>query len=91
MGTLLHIIQQKVQPGSLVQTDQWETYQQLLRRLGLHHRTIIHSLHFVISTWSEVTYVGSEVTYLMERPHFRVELSNFWLERSNRNSFQQIT
>ena len=46
-ATLLGIIQRQVQPGSIVYTDQWAAYHQMQRRLGLHHRTVNHSLHFV--------------------------------------------
>ena len=46
-ATLLGTIQRQVQPGSIVHTDQWAAYRQLQRRLGLHHRTVNHSLHFV--------------------------------------------
>ena len=46
-ATLLGIIQRQVQPGSIVYTDQWAAYRQMQRRLGLNHRTVNHSLHFV--------------------------------------------
>ncbi|XP_068675925.1 uncharacterized protein [Montipora capricornis] len=46
-ATLLRIIQRKVQPGSIVHTDQWAAYRQLQRRLGLQHGAVNHSLHFV--------------------------------------------
>ena len=46
-ATLLDITQRQVQPGSIVCTDQWAAYRQMQRRLGLHHRTVNHSLHFV--------------------------------------------
>ena len=45
--TLLRIIQRKVQPGSIVHTDQWAAYRQLQRKLGLQHGAVNHSLHFV--------------------------------------------
>ena len=31
----------------LYTSDQWAAYRQLQRRVGLHHRTVNHSLHFV--------------------------------------------
>ncbi|PFX23481.1 hypothetical protein AWC38_SpisGene11974 [Stylophora pistillata] len=37
----------KVQPGSIVYSDQWAAYRQLQRRLGLQHGAVNHSLHFV--------------------------------------------
>ena len=46
-ATLLPIIQAKVQPGSLVYSDQWAAYRNIQRRLGLYHRAVNHSLHFV--------------------------------------------
>lgn len=46
-ATLLRIIQRKVQPGSIVHSDQWAAYRQLQRRLGLQHGAVNHSLHFV--------------------------------------------
>ena len=46
-ATLLGIIRRQVQPGSNVYTDQWAAYRQMQRQLGLNHRTVNHSLHFV--------------------------------------------
>ena len=47
VATLLPIIQRNVRVGSIVHSDEWAAYRQLQRRLGLHHRTVNHSLHFV--------------------------------------------
>ena len=49
-ATLLAIIQRQVQPGSIVYTDQWAAYRQMQRRLGLHHRTVNHSLVYTQNT-----------------------------------------
>lgn len=46
-ATLLPIIQRNVRVGSIVHSDEWAAYRQLQRRLGLHHGTVNHSLHFV--------------------------------------------
>ena len=46
-ATLLGIIQRQVQPGSILHTDQWAAYRQIQTQLGLNHRTVNHSLHFV--------------------------------------------
>lgn len=46
-ATLLPIIQRKVQPGSVVHTDEWAAYRRMQRALGLHHRTVNHSVNFV--------------------------------------------
>ena len=46
-ATLLGIIQRQVQPGSILHTDQWAAYHLIQRQLGLNHRTVNHSLHFV--------------------------------------------
>ena len=46
-ATLLGIMQRQVQPGSILHTDQWAAYRQIQRQLGLNHRTVNHSLHFV--------------------------------------------
>ena len=46
-ATLLPIIQRKVQPGSLVYTDQWAAYRRMQRVLGFNHQTVNHSVNFV--------------------------------------------
>ena len=46
-ATLLPIIQPNVRVGPIVHSDEWAVYRQLQRRLGLHHGTVNHSLHFV--------------------------------------------
>ena len=46
-ATLLGIIQRQVQPGSILHTDQWAAYRQIQRQLGLNHRTVNQSLHFI--------------------------------------------
>ena len=46
-ATLLGIIQRQVQPSSILHTDQWVSYRQIQRKLGLNHRTVNNSLHFV--------------------------------------------
>ena len=46
-ATLLGIIQRQVQPSSILHTDQWVSYRQIQRQLGLNHRTVNYSLHFV--------------------------------------------
>ena len=49
-AALLPIIQRNVWAGSIVHSDEWAAYRQLQGRLGLHHRTVNHSLHFVDPT-----------------------------------------
>ena len=46
-ATLLPIIQRRVQLGTTLHTDEWAAYRQLQGRLGLLHRAVNHSLHFV--------------------------------------------
>ena len=46
-ATLLPIIQRKVQPGSLVFTDEWSAYRRIQGTLGLNHQTVNHSINFV--------------------------------------------
>ena len=45
-GTLLPIIADWVQPGSIVWSDEWAAYNQLGQQ-GVAHQTVNHTLHFV--------------------------------------------
>ena len=45
-ATLLPIIQQHVQPGTVVHSDEWVVYSQI-SSAGYTHSTVNHSLHFV--------------------------------------------
>ena len=46
-ATLLPIIQNVIQPGSIIHSDQWRAYHGIQQQLGLQHRTVNHSLNFV--------------------------------------------
>ena len=46
-NTLLPIIQRIVRPGSVIYSDEWRAYRNIQTLLGLEHKTVNHSLHFV--------------------------------------------
>ena len=46
-ATLLRYIQNYVNPGSIIYSDLWKGYQNILPKLGLLHFTVNHSKEFV--------------------------------------------
>ena len=80
MRPLYWIIQRQVQPGSIVYTDQWAAYRQMQRRLGLHHRTVNHSLHTKISETITNIFKPRDSCYSLRN-------SDFLLPRFNTVSF----
>lgn len=44
--TLLNIIQEYIEPGTTIMSDQWKAYQ-TLNHQGFHHFTVNHSYNFV--------------------------------------------
>ncbi len=46
-NTLLPIIQRIVRPGSFIYSDEWRAYRNIQTLLGLQHKTVNYSLHFV--------------------------------------------
>ena len=46
-ATLLPIIQWRVQPGSLIFTDEWSAYRWIQGTLGLNYQMVNHSINFV--------------------------------------------
>ena len=46
-ATLLPIIHQHIQTGTMVYSDEWRAYNQVDNIPGLEHRTVNHSLFFV--------------------------------------------
>ena len=46
-ATLLPIIAQHVQPGTVIYSNEWAAYNQLATTTGNVHLTVNHSLHFV--------------------------------------------
>ena len=46
-ATLLPIIRKAVQPGTIINSDQWRAYHSIQSDLNLQHRTVNHSVNFI--------------------------------------------
>ena len=45
--TLLEVINRACRPGTIIYSDEWAAYRKIQEKLGLEHKTVNHSLHFV--------------------------------------------